>query len=197
MPIVAEWGGQQCYWGGGQAISNYVEPDMSKGNYQTQLSVFCKDPVTGFGGHNGSKNFVMHYGYAEPGGYGMHDEMSLPYIYFTDYKARVIDHMYVTMSTYLVDCVFNGNQLTDPLGEEDWVRIVAIGLDENYEETAPRLFFELAGPNGIVADWQKWDLSPLGKVTMVYFNMTGSSDNGYGFSQPAYFAYDDVAVRWE
>ena len=27
--------------------------------------------------------------------------------------------------------------------------------------------------------------------------MTGSSDNGYGFSQPAYFAYDDVAVRFE
>ena len=29
------------------------------------------------------------------------------------------------------------------------------------------------------------------------FNVTGSSDNGYGFSQPAYFAYDDVAVRFE
>ena len=46
-------------------------------------------------------------------------------------------------------------------------------------------------------DWTKWDLSGLGKVLKVTFNVTGSSDNGYGFSQPAYFAYDDVAVRFE
>ena len=32
---------------------------------------------------------------------------------------------------------------------------------------------------------------------MVEFNMAGDSDNGYGFSQPAYFCYDDVAVRFE
>lgn len=46
-------------------------------------------------------------------------------------------------------------------------------------------------------EWTKWDLSVLGKVAKVDFNITGSSDNGYGFSQPAYFAYDDVAVRFE
>ena len=49
----------------------------------------------------------------------------------------------------------------------------------------------------IMMDWTKWDLSGLGKVLKVTFNVTGSSDNGYGFSQPAYFAYDDVAVRFE
>jgi hypothetical protein len=26
--------------------------------------------------------------------------------------------------------------------------------------------------------------------------MAGTNDNGYGFSQPAYFAYDDVAVQF-
>ena len=46
-------------------------------------------------------------------------------------------------------------------------------------------------------DWTRFDLSGLGAVTKVEFNITGSSDNGYGFSQPAYFAYDDVAVRFE
>ena len=34
-------------------------------------------------------------------------------------------------------------------------------------------------------------------MTGLVSDMTGSSDNGYGFSQPAYFAYDDVAVRIE
>ena len=40
-------------------------------------------------------------------------------------------------------------------------------------------------------------VSAGGKVQKVEFNITGSSDNGHGFSQPAYFAYDDVAVRFE
>ena len=33
-------------------------------------------------------------------------------------------------------------------------------------------------------------------VSKIEFNMAGDSDNGYGFSQPAYFCYDDVAVRF-
>ena len=49
----------------------------------------------------------------------------------------------------------------------------------------------------IITEWAKWDLSGLGKVVSIEFNITGSSDNGYGYSQPAYFAYDDVAVRFE
>ncbi|MDE6225286.1 MAG: DUF4465 domain-containing protein, partial [Muribaculaceae bacterium] len=50
-------------------------------------------------------------------------------------------------------------------------------------------------PDNIVMDWTKWDLSVLGKVAKIEFNILGSSDNGAGFSQPAYFAYDDVTVQ--
>lgn len=42
----------------------------------------------------------------------------------------------------------------------------------------------------------KMGFTALGKVVKIDFNVTGSNDNGYGFSQPAYFAYDDVAVRF-
>ena len=51
--------------------------------------------------------------------------------------------------------------------------------------------------SGVIDDWTKWDLSSLGKVKRVQFNIIGTNDNGFGFSQPAYFAYDDVAVRFE
>ena len=47
-----------------------------------------------------------------------------------------------------------------------------------------------------VTDWTKWDLTALGEVVKVNFNIIGTNDNGYGFSQPAYFAYDDVAVQF-
>lgn len=186
----------RVYWGGGHAISNYIETDISQGDHLHQLAVYYKDPNTGYGGNNGSKNFCVHYGYVDQSGFGNSDESTLPTIYFTDNEARVIDHMYVTSNTYLVNCVYNGNSLTDPVGESDYVRIEAIGFDENSNEIPTRLYFNLATNEGIVADWQKWDLSSFGKVVMIRFNVTGSNDNGYGFSQPAYFAYDDVAVRF-
>ena len=55
--------------------------------------------------------------------------------------------------------------------------------------------------NGVgVQDWTKWDLSVLGNVTRVEFNLIGSDElyaSGYGLGAPGYFAYDDVAVRFD
>lgn len=90
----------------------------------------------------------------------------------------------------------DGNGLTPSIKDGDWVKLVATGYDENGEKTASLEFSMVDGPEHIVKEWTKWDLSALGKVLKVEFNITGSSDNGYGYSQPAYFAYDDVAVRF-
>ena len=51
----------------------------------------------------------------------------------------------------------------------------------------------------VVTDWQKWDLSELGAVKKVRFNFLYSEEMGgrYGFTIPGYFAYDDVAVRFD
>ncbi len=180
------------YAGGGHAISHYVESDLSKGDYKRQLSVVVEDPETRNGGCNGSRNFAMHFGYIDDSGYGMTE--NLPQIYFHDGTPRVIDHMYVAPNTYLANCVTNGNGLTDPLLEEGYVNIVAIAW--NGDTKIGELVFELANEHGFIDQWTKWDLSSFGKVTHIEFNMTGSSDNGYGFSQPAYFAYDNVAVQF-
>ena len=74
---------------------------------------------------------------------------------------------------------------------------MATGYDTKGAKTGETVIYLCNGPDNIIMDWTKWDLSSLGKVSKVTFNVTGSSDNGYGFSQPAYFAYDDVAVRFE
>ena len=75
-------------------------------------------------------------------------------------------------------------------------QFLAIGYDEDGKDVATRPEFYLVGAEGNILEWTKWDLSALGKVVKIDFNVTGSNDNGYGFSQPAYFAYDDVAVRF-
>lgn len=172
-----------------------MEQDVDSGDFQHQLAIYYKHPETGFGGHNGSRNFCVHYGYRDDSGYG---GTKLQAIWFEDGVARVVDHMYVTATTYLLNCVVSGNGLTDPVGPDGFVRLVAIGFDENGAEiTSVQPTFEIANYERTVIDWQKWDLSELGKVSRIEFNVTGDSDNGYGFSQPAYFAWDDLAVRFE
>lgn len=180
--------GSYCYWGGGHAISNYCGTDLSLGDFMHQLEVY------GTGGHNGSANFAMHYGYKDNSGYT--DSQVLPSLEFSDGVARVIDHMWIMNSVYAMNCYIDGNSLTAQIGPDDWVKLVATGYDSTGAKTGEVEFYTCNGPDNIVMDWTKWDMTGLGKVVRVEFNILGSSDNGYGFSQPAYFAYDDVAVRF-
>ena len=185
--------GSYAYWGGGHAVSNYANLDYeSSGDYMNQLTVYGPE---GAGGHNGSQNFAMHFGYKDDSGYNGTEE--LPSIEFADNTERVIDHIYVNNSCYAINCYIGGNGLTAPIGEGDRAWVIATGYNADDEIVGELEFLLADGPEGIVTEWTKWDLSSLGKVAKVVFNLAGTSDNGYGFSQPAYFAYDDIAVRFE
>lgn len=182
--------GDGKFWGGGHAISNYVDMDLANGDFNHQLAVYYKDAKTGKGGHNGSANFCVHNGFQEydmPGN-GMH-----PYIYFMDGVDRVVDHMYVCATTYTMNAAINDGGLTEKLGATDWIKIKAMGTNTDGEVKTSE--FYMAKDGKMIEGWQKWDLSSLGAVTMIEFNMSGSQTSNYGMVQPAYFAYDDVAVR--
>ena len=191
--------GNYCYWGGGHAVSNYVSGEFTTyGDFNNQLTVYQKD-TTGLkrtgGGHNGSDNFAVHFGYKDNSGYT--DSQILPSFSFANGETHVIDHMYVNNICYAVNCYLNGNGLTAKIDDSDWVKLTATGYGADGVKTGEASIYLCNGPKNIVLDWTKFDLSGLGEVAKVEFNITGSSDNGYGFSQPAYFAYDDVAVRFD
>lgn len=183
--------GSQVYWGGGHVVSNYASTDYATyGTYEHQMTVYGPE---GAGGKGGSINFGIHYGYIDGSDYNMTEV--LPYFYFADGQARIIDHMWVNNSCYAISCYADGNGLTENIGENDYVKIVATGYDIDGNPTESE-FFLCNGPEHFVTEWAKWDLTSQGKVVKVEFNILGSSDNGYGFSQPSYFAYDDVAVQF-
>lgn len=73
---------------------------------------------------------------------------------------------------------------------------MATGLNAAGTQTGTCEFY-LAKDTDIVADWTRWDLSSLGKVARIAFTMEGSRTGEWGLNTPAYFAYDDVAVRFE
>lgn len=180
---------------GHAGISNYVGTDWeNQGNYTYDLQAYN---VTG--GHSGS-NFNTHFGYVDESGYGMNDTM--PSFYFWDGEARVIDHMWVTNTTYVYNqlqvCTGFGANYT--LSDSSTFKIVAYGYEsDNDKEPTTAEFYLLNTGKQFVTEWTKWDLSVLGKVVKVEFNLVGSDDmyGSYGFIMPAYFAYDDVAVQFE
>lgn len=181
------------YRGGGHVISNYVREDFETCPDEEWWAAVQLSTLNG--GNNGSSNFCVHNGYSAT------DHSDLPGFEFSDGKARVIDHMYVTNTTYATNCLIVGDGFTGPIGDDSWFKIVATGYDENDNEVAEKAECYLCDvANGIFADdWVQFDLSSLGKVKKVVFNMYSSTDlhNSHSMAVPAYFAYDDVAVWFE
>jgi hypothetical protein len=216
------WGGGHAisnYWGEGfddedrnKHIATYygqayVDQWAGKPGADGALGWFCVQWMVPVAPHSGD-NFAVHYGYKD----GKNYIENLPEIYFADEVARVIDHMYVTNTNYTLNQLVNGVKSEEGntfggswegLNEDAWLKIVAQGFDDAYADayTEPisEVEFYLVEGENVVTDWQKWDLSELGEVVKVRFNFEYSEDMGgkYGFTIPGYFAYDDVAVRFD
>jgi hypothetical protein len=215
-----------CFWGGGHAISNYWGAGWTDEDRDVHIAKYYgEDYVTENAGndamlgwfnlqmmvpvkpHSGD-NFAVHYGYKDFFSY----VENLPEISFGDDEARVIDHMYVTNTNYTLNQLYMGvkSEAGNSFGgnwsgltEDAWLKIVAYGFDDveadaNAEPISEVEFYLVQGEN-VVTDWQKWDLSGLGAVKKVRFNFLYSDEMGgkYGFTIPGYFAYDDIAVRFE
>ena len=122
---------------------------------------------------------------------------------------------YVNMTRAAVAALFKEDDNSfRPLSREMMVRFavmtVVLNLTEidGYDDidadpttddpTSEAEFYLVKGLN-VVETWQKWDLSGLGPVAKVRFNFLYSDEMGgsYGFTIPGYFAYDDIAVRFE
>ena len=184
------------YWGGGHAISNFVIenyetlPNGYNGWYELQFA-------TPIGGHNNSKNFCVHNGYQDDYNSQIYDG-KLAWFSFKGGKEQVVDHMFVTNTCYVLNSLMYGDGFNSPATDDTWVKIVAYGYNANEEEVGTSEFYLCNTGRRFVTDWQKWDLSSLGKVNKIVFNFAASDDQigSYGLNCPAYFAYDDVAVQF-
>ena len=215
-----------CFWGGGHAISNYWGEGWSDEDRDRHIAKYYgedyvaenagNDQMLGWfnlqlmipvKAHSGD-NFCVHYGYKDFFSY----VENLPELSFADGEARVIDHMWVTNTNYTLNQLYNGVKSEagntfggnwEGLTEDAWLKLIAQGFDDvdadAYAEPMSEVEFYLVKGMNVVTDWQKWDLSGLGKVAKVRFNFAYSDEMGgrYGFTIPGYFAYDDVAVRFD
>lgn len=119
-----------------------------------------------------------------------------------DYNST-LSGMWVSNTTYAYLTLKNGDGFTDKFGgpsgnEEDWFKLSISGIKEDTSKTRPVEFyladFRYAdnSQDYIVEDWTWVDLSGLGNVIGLEFNLTSSDVGDFGINTPGYFAFDDL-----
>ena len=180
--------GSVCFSSGGEAISNYVEPNYKGADYMRQLEVPVAPPT--------GTNFIVHFGDDNP-------DSPKSMIYFSDNKPRYVKSMKVIPTNYLINSCLYGDGYFGPLSEKSYIGIEIIG---HYEDGGECVSFQtLLDGRDIQAyltgkkqfEWVTLDLSDLAPVVALSFEVYGSRDcyGDYGLNAPAYFAYCDMIIE--
>ena len=190
--------GSWAYWNGGIAVSDYVDSNLDGVPYTEQLAIFRKDVEAGRGGggHNASDRFAVINGVDNTFASGGTDSRAV--LTFGDGQARTIDHAYVAPTTYFLSNMVNGSSFCTAATEGTFVDLLAEGFDVQGQKTGTATLRLVDGLRH-VQGWTWFDLSVLGKVSMVKFNFSVSDDQkgAYGVNPPTYVAIDDIAVRMD
>tara|TARA_B110000967_G_C18859241_1_gene548979 strand:- start:419 stop:1324 length:906 start_codon:yes stop_codon:yes gene_type:complete len=124
---------------------------------------------------------------------------------YISFDVKTLDGFYITNSTYASESMHNGDAYAKKFGgefgdDEDWFMVSVIGmLDLVVVDT---LEFYLAdfrfsdnSQDYILNDWAWLDLTPLGNVSSIRFNLSSSDMGEWGMNTPAYFCMDDLSVN--
>ena len=172
----------------GTAISQFN--DVTTSGSANQLSASYKDATTGFGGYGGSKTFAVVF-----------DDGNIT---FDDGATEgTFDHFWVTNNTYAALSMKDGDQFAKQFSyaDQDWFKLVITAFDKNDNPTGTTIEFYLADfrtatSPGIITEWTKVNLLPLGNnVHKVTFTFDSSDVGMWGMNTPGYFCFDNLAIK--
>lgn len=177
-----DYWGDGTFFGGGIAISNYVENPISV-TYEKQLTI-GSTPVSG-------KNFAVCY---------VATNEAPPFIEFK-YGEGVVDNLYVMPTAYTNEIVQNGNAFASAMSQNGYIRIEATGIDKSGVAVGTIAMYLYDGR--MYSSWKKWSLAELGVVKRIEFRMyEGVVENGQRIDStaqyptyPFYFAIDNITVQ--
>lgn len=180
---------------GGFVVSSYNTSDVTRfGTYEYDLYAYNAknaDSTKG-GGAGGSDTFLISYGNYEP---AVDAELDMrPTITFKDGRARMVKGCQVNSTSYFVNIAENGNPYSPALKDGEEVKIYATGYDAAGRE-GKTAEMTLARKGKIVKQWTAWDLTSLGEVVSIKFNIRGGNTDEWGMTTPKYFAIDNIVVE--
>lgn len=114
---------------------------------------------------------------------------------FKDGACYVVKGFYVTNSTYAYLSMKNGDDFAKKFGEGDWFKLHVQGRDasgNNTQSVEVYLADFRSGKNDILNTWQWVDLSGLGAVKSLHFDLSSTDNGDWGMNTPSYFCMDDI-----
>jgi len=173
-----------AFWGGGIAISNYIDADLANGDNNHQLAI----PTS-----NGSKNFAVVYCNSNSTISPYNPQTTLSIV---DGKKHVIKSMKISPTLYQLAVAKNGNGIAKALTDaDDYLTLTIHGMQGNEAKTS--LTIDMARAGVFLQDWTTIDLTSLGAVDGLMFTMD-TNDQSYGYAnQPTYFAFDDLKIQFD
>lgn len=168
----------------GFAISRLT--DRSTPGYGNQHSVYAAQ------GAGGSNNFAVYFPWE-----GDQPSICLP----KDVEHQVVS-AYFCLTTYTYLAIVNGDDgygaaRKFELAQKDHFDVTAIGFDRANKEVG-RLTFSMADYRGeqpvLFDDWRLVDLSALGRVNRILFEISSTDVGAYGPNTPTYFAIDNLKL---
>ena len=145
------------------------------------------------GGAYEGTNFTVAY-YSAPSSWfaGYTD----PITFTNSAEALAVTGFYVTNTAYTYDAVLNGDGYKPAFSTGDYMTLTVNGY--NGETATGSVVFYLAdyrsedaSEHFAVNEWKWLDLSELGAVTRLEFDMFTTKSNEYGFTTPTYFCLDN------
>lgn len=108
-------------------------------------------------------------------------------------EPAVVRGFWYTNNAWTVYAILNGDGMTPgKFDTTDWLKCTVTGTTAS--GTTATVDIDLAKEGTYVQDWQWADLSALGKVVSLSFSFTGSKNNDYGLTTPAYMCIDDLTL---
>lgn len=170
--------------GGGIAISNYIVT-ATAATYEQQLTISEKSL-------NGAANTNFAVCYVATNDVP-------PFIEFK-YSTGIVEQLYIVNTSYTLNIVKNGNEYAPAMAADQYIKVVATGIDANGNVTNSLSYMLFDGP--YPKGWKRWDLSALGVVKRVEFRMYEGryidgipTDSTVEYpTYPMYFAIDNIQV---
>ena len=149
------------------------------------------------GGAYEGNNFAVAY-YSAPSSWyaGYTDPITLT----NSTEPQTVTGFYITNTVYTLDAILNGDCANDPFAKGDYMSVTAIGY--NGLQTTGEVVFYLADYRSENSDehfaidtWKWFDLSSLGAITSIEFEIFTTKSDEYGFTTPTYFCLDNFGAE--
>lgn len=165
-------------WGGFAISSNRNLEDLGM-DYANQFSVYASD----------NSQFAIAYIFGDWG----NGEYGNPIIEFSQPVKVVSADIANANKTYFY-CKANPTVGSEGAEEDIWVNLIATGYNGDNTETTT-VTIPLANGTDVLADWKTFDMSALGTVTKITFDIDSNDEGEWGINVPLFFCMDNIVLE--